>query len=117
MAGFEVVYYQKENGREPAREFLDSLPEPLKAKGFRDVNLLRERGHDLRAPVSKHLSDGLFELRIQTSGDHARVFYFFFSGRKIVLTNGFIKKTQKTPARELRRALRYKKDWERREKS
>lgn len=115
MAAFEIVYYQKTNGREPAKEFLDSLPDPLKAKGFRDVNLLRERGPELRGPVSKYLADGLFELRIQTAGDSARVFYFFFSEGKIILTNRFVKKSQKTPLRELRRALRYKRDWERRQ--
>lgn len=44
----------------------------------------------------------------------ARIFYFFFDGKKIILTNGFIKKTQKTPPIELEKALSYKTDYERR---
>jgi len=54
------------------------------------------------------------ELRIQVSGDAARIFYFFFIDQTIVLVDGFIKKTQKTPSGELEKALRYKTDYERR---
>lgn len=113
MGKYEIVFYQKDNGRIPVREFLDSLSRDRQAKGVRDINILKERGPGLRPPSSKHIKEGIFELRIQASGDSLRVFYFFFHGSQIILTNGFIKKTQKTPLRELRRALRYKKDWER----
>lgn len=40
------------------------------------------------------------------------MFYFFYSGQRIIVTNGFIKKTQKTPRGEIEKALRYKHDWE-----
>ena len=40
--------------------------------------------------------------------------YFFFIGNKIVVTNGFVKKTQKTPQTELAKARKYKQDYERR---
>jgi len=58
--------------------------------------------------------EGLFELRIQASGDAARIFYFFFVDETIILVYGFVKKTQKTPRREIEKALRYKADYERR---
>lgn len=114
MGDYIITYYEKANGSKPAMEFLESLPEHLQVKGFRDIDILRERGPKLRPPASKHIKDGLFELRIQSSGDSLRVFYFFFHRGEIVLTNGFLKKSRKTPQRELRRALRYMRDWKRR---
>lgn len=60
------------------------------------------------------MKGGVFELRIKFASDITRIFYFFFVGHKIVLTNGFVKKTQKTPAHEIERALQYKADYERR---
>jgi phage-related protein len=60
------------------------------------------------------LEDGIFELRTKQSSDITRVFYFFFVGRKIVLTNGFVKKSQKTPKAEKELARKYKADYERR---
>lgn len=44
---------------------------------------------------SDHLVDRIFEIRAKVGSDIARVLYFFVIGKKIVLTNGFIKKTQK----------------------
>ena len=73
---------------------------------------LAEAGPNLSMPDCRFMGDGLYELRSNTGTDIARVFYFFFSGKKIILTNGFIKKTQKTPPGELERAYRYKKDYE-----
>ncbi|WP_080798517.1 type II toxin-antitoxin system RelE/ParE family toxin [Arabiibacter massiliensis] len=114
MEGFEVVFYRKPSGRAPMDEFLESLPPKLNAKVHRDLGSLREEAHRLREPQSKRMGNGLFELRSRQGDDIARSFYFFFSGRRIVVTNGFVKKTQKTPRRELSRALAYKADWEER---
>lgn len=49
-----------------------------------------------------------------TYGNFIKVFYFFFIGQKAVLTNGFIKKTNKTPMAEIILAQKYKDDYERR---
>ncbi|MBQ6476163.1 MAG: type II toxin-antitoxin system RelE/ParE family toxin [Clostridia bacterium] len=65
----------------------------------------------LREPYSKHLSEGIFELRAQIGSDTTRVLYFFYVDRRIILTNGFIKKTQKTPKREITRAKQYRTDY------
>ncbi|WP_368489730.1 type II toxin-antitoxin system RelE/ParE family toxin [Clostridium sp. BJN0013] len=67
---------------------------------------------DLREPHSKPIKDGIFELRIKLGSDISRIFYFFCVGNRIILTNGFIKKTQNTPKSEIDRALRYKADYE-----
>jgi phage-related protein len=109
-----VEFYEKENGQKPAQDFLDTLDERFRAKVIREVDVLKAKGTELREPFSKYLKEGIFELRVQLASNISRVFYFFFAGRKIILTNGFIKKTQKTPSGELDKAKQYKLDYERR---
>ena len=69
----------------------------LKARLFR----LRQLGNRARYPLSSHLEDGIYELRAQNSGNIARALFIFMPGFRIVFLNGFIKKTQKTPRREI----------------
>jgi phage-related protein len=114
MQKWEVEYYQTSSGKCPAQEFIDSLEIKMQAKAIAELELLEERGNTLREPYSKPIQEGLFELRIKFASNISRVFYFFFTGRKIILTNGFVKKTQKTPTREIKKALTYKKDYQER---
>ena len=69
-----------------------------------------------RVPESylKHLenTDGLYEIRVQFGGDIFRVFCFFEEGQLVVLANGFQKKTQKTPKKEIEMALKIKAAYE-----
>jgi phage-related protein len=111
---YEIVFYDSEDGKCPIQEFLDSLEPKLLAKTIRTIDLLENNGPQLREPYSKMLEDGIFELRTKQSSDITRVLYFFFDGRKIVLTNGFVKKSQKTPKAEKNLARKYKADYERR---
>ncbi len=62
----------------------------------------------------KHLenTDGLYEIRVQFGGDIFRIFCFFDEGQLVVLTNGFQKKTQKTPKKEIEMALKIKAAYE-----
>ena len=111
---WEVEYYSTTNGKMPAKEFIENLPLKLRAKVFRDIVLLEEFGIELKEPHSKHLKEGIYELRVRIGKDQSRILYFFFCNQKIIMTNGFIKKTQKTPPGEIERALKYKADHERR---
>lgn len=52
-----------------------------------------------------------FEIRTKFGSDITRVLYFFVIGRRIILTNGFVKKTQKTPASEIALAKQYRADY------
>ena len=110
---FSVEYYALPSGKKPVEDFIDSLSPAMKSKAFASLELLEEFGNQLRPPYTKALEDGIFELRIQFSSDISRIFYFFYVDSKIIVTNGFIKKTQKTPQNELKKALKYKKDYER----
>ena len=111
MQEFEAIFYDLPDGREPAKEFIDSLDIKMRAKMVRTIALLQKNGTSLREPYSKPLEDGIFEVRAKVGTDISRVLYFFFVGHKIVLTNGFIKKTQKTPPAEIARAKAYRKEY------
>lgn len=104
MNKFEVILYENENGECPVEEFMSTLEIKMRAKMVGLLEILEEKGNALREPYSKHLSDGIFELRCKQGNDITRVLYFFYYGGKIVLTNGFVKKTQKTPSTELKLA-------------
>jgi len=112
-----VEMYESDKGEIPVKVFLDSLDKKMRSRALTELRLLQDMGNTIREPYSKHLRDGIFELRIQAAGDISRIFYFFYVGRKIVLTNGFIKKSQKTPRSEIDRAKKYKADYERRHRS
>lgn len=114
MDKFEVEFYTKANGEKPAQDFIFGLDVKMRAKVLGIINVLEEKGNQLREPYSKHLDDGIFEILGRVGTDIARVLYFFYYGKKIVMTNGFIKKTQETPKQEIRPAKLYRKDyWER----
>jgi len=61
------------------------------------------------------LEDGIFQIRAQQEGNISRVLYFFAVGKTIVLTNGFTKKTPKTPSAEIELAKKYRDDYKRKE--
>lgn len=114
MDKFEVVFYETEDGIQPAKEFLLSLDKKIRAKMVNTISILQDNGYELREPYSKHLVDGIFELRVKVGTDITRVLYFFYVGGNIILTNGFIKKTGKTPPREIDKAQKYRADYLRR---
>lgn len=111
MVNFEVVFYEKENGECPVEEFIDSLNVKMRAKLIGLLELLEEKGNQLREPYSKLIGDGIFEIRCKTGNNITRVLYFFYYEGKIILTNGFEKKTQKTPPEEIRLAKERRADF------
>ena len=111
MEKFIVEFYETENGNVPVEEFLKMLDVKMRAKLLGIIKILQEKGNRLREPYSKHLDDGIFELRGKVGSDISRVLYFFYYNKKIILTNGFIKKTQKTPKTEIDKAKKYRSDY------
>ena len=111
MTEFEVIAYETKNGDNPVEELLDTLNPKMKAKIFGMLVILQEKGNRLREPYSKHVEDGIFELWCKFGSDITRVMYFFFDRGKIILTNGFVKKTQKTPKKEIERAEAIRKEY------
>lgn len=115
----QLVFYKKENGKVPVQDFLYSLSPKLRAKAFRDIELLKDMGSELHEPYVKAIkgkeNKGLYELRIKFSNDIARIFYFTYFNNRYVLLHGFIKKTMKTPEKEIEQARKYMEDYKRRE--
>ena len=62
----------------------------------------------------KHIenTDGLYEIRVQQGSDIFRIFCFFDQGQLVILMNGFQKKSQKTPKKEINKALKIKEEYE-----
>lgn len=111
MQDFEIIFYDKPDGTEPVKEFLLSVDNKMRARALQTINLLAANGTDLRMPYSQHLTDGIFEIRVKSGSNISRILYFFVIGKKIVLTNGFIKKTQKTPKNEIELAKKYRNEY------
>lgn len=82
--------------------FFDSLIEKETAKVIRTVELLEEFGSTLGMPHSRHMSEGLLELRIRGKRE-VRVFYCFHKDKAFLL-HACIKKSEKTLDKELKRA-------------
>ena len=111
MPKFEVEFYENAKGEQPAKEFLSGLDTKTRAKMVNTISILQDNGYELREPYSKHLSEGIFELRSKTGSNMTRVLYFFYVDKHIILTNGFFKKTHKTPAAEIEKAKKYRTDY------
>lgn len=107
----KIKFYEDKNGRVPVKEFLDSLDIKMRQKMLRSIQALQDMGTALRMPLSESLDDGIFELRAKVGTNISRVMYFFIIGDRAVLTHGFIKKTQKTPPREIERAKKMRADY------
>lgn len=113
---FSVEFYEKANGESEIFEFLEELRN--KSKTSKDariqykqialqIDLLQLNGTRLPENITKHIEDGIWELR---PGNN-RVLYFFFRNNAFVLLHQFRKKTQKTPRREIEKAKAERSDY------
>jgi len=87
-----------------------AMPAGFLGRYLRYSDRMVVHGPDLGMPHTRAMGDGLFELRLKAAEGIARVFYCTIVGRKIVMLHQFIKKTDKTPPRELETARRKMKE-------
>ncbi|MBB1124021.1 type II toxin-antitoxin system RelE/ParE family toxin [Limosilactobacillus albertensis] len=89
-------------------EYLDSLSDKDAAKLLAVINNIEEQGLSIaeRQKWTKKLESNLYEIRSKHSSNIQRAIYFHWENNKYVITQGFTKKTQKTPRREIRKGLR-----------
>lgn len=116
MNDFEINFFQLDNGNYPVKEYLNDIDVKMRAKILWTIKLLKTNRNTLGMPYSEHLQDGIFELRTKQGNKISRVLYFFYIGRKIILTHGFTKKTNKFPKEEIEVAKRYREIYMRRQK-
>ena len=95
------------------QDFFDKQSKKVKAKIVWTFDLVEDLQ---RVPeiYLKHIenTDELYEIRVQKGSDIFRIFCFFDQGQLVVLANGFQKKTQKTPKKEIELALKIKAEYE-----
>lgn len=106
---YNIEFYEDKNGKSEVWEFLEELrKKSAKNKDARIqykqivlyIQLLEENGTRLPSNVTKHIDDGIWELRPGSN----RVLYFYYDKGIFILLHSFRKKTQKTPKREIQKA-------------
>ncbi len=113
---YDIIFYEKENGESEVWEFLETLR--LKSATNKDariqykqallyIELLQNNGTFLPDNITKHIEDGIWELRPGRN----RILYFYFDKESFVLLHSFLKKTQKTPRREIDKAKAERADY------
>ena len=106
---YEAIFYTDRNDNCPMDEFLDDLQPKIKGKVEKWIQKLEEEGPNLRRPHSDKVRGKIRELRVKF-GVNYRCLYFFL-GKQIILTHGFVKKTQEISESEIVRAERLMKDY------
>ncbi len=104
-----VLFYRTEAGNEPVREWLLTLDKKDKQTIGVDIKTV-EYGWSISMPVSRPLGKGLYEVRSNISHKRIARVIFTIVGNYMILLNGFIKKTQKTPKEEIALALKRMKE-------
>ncbi len=119
---YTIQFYEQANGKSELWDFLEDLR--IKSKTNKDariqykqillyIQLLQDKGTRLPENITKHIDDGIWELR---PGNN-RVLYFFYEDDIFVLLHSFRKKTQKTPPREIEKAKSERRDYLNRKES
>ena len=106
-----VIFYRTADGKCPVQEFIDSLPGKVAQKIVWVLKLLE----DLEIVPSSYFkklvgTEEIWECRIQFGSNTYRIFCFFIDN-SVILTHGFIKKSQRTPTYEIERAEAYRRDF------
>jgi len=90
----------------------EELPDGLLARYVHLSQRMLEYGPNLKEPHTKALGNGLYEMRLKSMEGIARILYCTVIGKRIVMLHGFIKKTDKTPPKELETARKRMKEVE-----
>ena len=108
---FEVHFYEDNQGEQPVRNLLNGLRDKLHTskdariqyeKILTYIRSLRKHGTRVGEPVVKHINDDIWELRPLAH----RILFFYWKDNKFILLHHFMKKTNKTPPKEIKQAER-----------
>jgi phage-related protein len=111
LTEYTISFVELESGNIPFNKFLDNLSLREKAEVLalmEEFRLLKTNNENLPVSMSKHLRDGIFELRVRHENRISRSMYFYYYEKRIMFTHGFIKKTEKTPNTEIKKAIKYR---------
>jgi phage-related protein len=108
----KILFYETTKGIKPVQEFLDSLSDKHVKKIVWVLRLIRDLDFIPKEYLKKLVNtNDIWEIRIQSGNNIFRILCFFDKGNFIVLTNGFAKKTQKTPKNEIDLAEKRKQEY------
>jgi phage-related protein len=107
MKKLSVVFFKSSTGDEPVREWLKSLTKTDKKTIGEEMKTV-QLGWPIGMPLVDNLGKGLWEIRIKLKHHRIARVLFFMDDNSMILVQGFIKKTQKTPKQELDLALKRK---------
>lgn len=111
MSKMTLIYYQDNRGKCEVKDFIHSLSEVQKDKVFRAIKPLSEFGLGTHLLNTKKLvGTPLWEVRV-LGKDSIRIFFAVIVKNTVLILHGFIKKSQKTPSREINLALKRLSDW------
>lgn len=117
---FQVVFYTSKDGKSDVLEYLDRLQEKGKtsktdrvnrSKILAHIQALQENGTRIGSPFIKHIEENIWELRPLNN----RIFFIFWKDNTFVLLHHYIKKSQKTPRKEIEQARLRQNDFIKRE--
>jgi phage-related protein len=111
MPKLSVFFFCTDSGNEPVREWLSGLAKVDKKIIGEDIKTV-QFGWPLGMPLVASLGDGLWEIRSKLTNKSIARMIFFMDENGMVLVNGFIKKTQKTPKKELDLARQRKRQYQ-----
>ena len=108
----DVIFYRTAHGKCPVQDFLDSLPGKVARKIAWALKLLE----DLDAVPSSYFkkligTEEIWECRIQFGSNAYRLLCFFLDRSVVVLTHGFVQKSQKMPVHEIEKAEADRRDF------
>ena len=103
---YTVHFYETRRGDYPVKDFVEQLGKRSRAKIWRYVELLQQKGPSLIRPYTDHVYNKIRELRILVNEGNIRIFYCFMGKGNIILLHAFNKKTDKLPMREILKAKR-----------
>ena len=91
---------------EGVEEDILDMPPKIQARMLRLLELIETHGANLGPPHTEPMGDGLFEIRAKAQEGIGRCLYCYMKGQHIIVLHAFVKKTQKTPKREIEQAKR-----------
>lgn len=106
---YEIIFYEDRDGKSEVADYIRDLRMKAEKNKHSRINfekivayfdLLEEMGTRIGEPVTKHLDGEIWELRPLRN----RILYAYYKDNKFVILHHFIKKTQKTPSREIQKA-------------
>ncbi|MFI5342638.1 MAG: type II toxin-antitoxin system RelE/ParE family toxin [Chlamydiales bacterium] len=109
---FTIEWYYNSNGKSSAKEYFDDLDTDRQTDAFELFMAMAHVGKILNIQKFRHEGDSIYAFKPKPD----RFLCFFFSGKKIIITNAFVKKQDKLPPSEKRKAQEYQEDYKTRSK-